>query len=146
MVSRLQHLINLEDRKSLVRFPSSLPSSHNKVLNGKKLLKPASMAASASSTPLPGTLHVFWHEGMLAHDTGNGVFDTGIDPGFLDVLEKHPENSDRIKNMISILRRGPISPHITWHSGRPALLSELLSFHSQGSTSFFAMVFTTYNC
>ncbi|KAM6567335.1 hypothetical protein CsatA_026463 [Cannabis sativa] len=67
---------------------------------------------------------------MLAHDTGNGVFDSGIDPGFLDILEKHPENSKRVKNMLSILRRGPISPYITWHSGKPALTSELLSFHS----------------
>uniref|UniRef100_A0A803PXQ3 Histone deacetylase domain-containing protein n=1 Tax=Cannabis sativa TaxID=3483 RepID=A0A803PXQ3_CANSA len=89
------------------------------------------MAASVSSPQSgSGNLHVFWHEGMLAHDTGNGVFDSGIDPGFLDVLEKHPENSERVKNMLSILRRGPISPYITWHSGKPALTSELLSFHS----------------
>lgn len=77
-------------------------------------------------------IHVFWHEGMLKHYTGNGVFDTGVDPGFLDVLEKHPENSDRIRNMVSILKRGPISPSISWHIGRPALIPELLSFHSQG--------------
>ncbi|XP_030495193.2 histone deacetylase 8-like [Cannabis sativa] len=90
-----------------------------------------SMAASVSSPQSgSGNLHVSWHEGMLAHDTGNGVFDSGIDPGFLDILEKHPENSKRVKNMLSILRRGPISPYITWHSGKPALTSELLSFHS----------------
>ncbi|KAE8637553.1 hypothetical protein CSA_004620 [Cucumis sativus] len=77
------------------------------------------------------SIHVFWHEGMLNHDTGYGVFDTGEDPGFLDVLDKHPENSDRIKNMVSILKRGPLSPFITWHSGRHALLSELHSFHHQ---------------
>ncbi|KAL3850260.1 hypothetical protein ACJIZ3_012142 [Penstemon smallii] len=76
-------------------------------------------------------IHVFWHEGMLKHDTGRGVFDTGMDPGFLDVLENHPENSDRVKNMVSILRRGPIAPFISWHQGRPALTSELLSFHTQ---------------
>ncbi|KAL8029578.1 hypothetical protein ABFX02_14G233700 [Erythranthe guttata] len=76
-------------------------------------------------------IHVFWHEGMLEHDTGRGVFDTGMDPGFLDVLENHPENSDRVKNMVSILKRGPISPFISWHQGRPALISELLSFHTQ---------------
>lgn len=74
---------------------------------------------------------MFWHEGMLNHDTGTGVFDTGFDPGFLDILEKHPENSDRIKNMVSILKRGPISPFISWHSGRPALISELQTFHTQ---------------
>uniref|UniRef100_A0A2N9FPA8 Histone deacetylase domain-containing protein n=2 Tax=fabids TaxID=91835 RepID=A0A2N9FPA8_FAGSY len=58
---------------------------------------------------------------------GSGVFDSGVDPGFLDVLEKHPENPDRLKNMLSILRRGPIS----WHSGTPALVPQLLSFHTQ---------------
>lgn len=76
-------------------------------------------------------INVFWDEGMLKHDTGKGVFDTGMDPGFLDVLDKHPENSDRIRNMVSILRKGPIAPFVSWHSGRPALVSELLSFHSQ---------------
>ncbi|KAK9280635.1 hypothetical protein L1049_014331 [Liquidambar formosana] len=87
-----------------------------------------SMAAPAS--PPTNRVDVFWHEGMLKHDTGNGVFDSGMDPGFLDVLEKHPENSDRVKNMLSILKRGPISPCISWHLGRPALIPELLSFHT----------------
>lgn len=77
-------------------------------------------------------IHVFWEEGMLKHDMGRGVFDTGSDPGFLDILEKHPENSDRIRNMVSILKRGPISPFISWHQGRPATISELLSFHTPG--------------
>lgn len=79
------------------------------------------------------SIHVFWDQGMLNHDTGRGVFDSGLDPGFLDVLEPHPENSDRVKNMISILKRGPIAPFVSWHQGRPALISELLSFHTQGS-------------
>ncbi|KAF3439464.1 hypothetical protein FNV43_RR17742 [Rhamnella rubrinervis] len=86
--------------------------------------------AASTATPLPDRVHVFWHEGMLTHDAGKGVFDTGMDPGFLDVLEKHPENSDRVKNMLSILRRGPISAYVSWHSGRPALISELHLFHS----------------
>lgn len=92
--------------------------------------------ASSASQSLPSKnnlIHVFWDEGMLKHDTGRGVFDTGMDPGFLDVLEKHPENSDRVKNMLSILKRGPISPFISWHHGRPAHVSELLSFHTQGT-------------
>ncbi|KAL8483492.1 hypothetical protein ACS0TY_026251 [Phlomoides rotata] len=78
-----------------------------------------------------GIIHVFWEEGMLKHETGRGVFDTGTDPGFLDVLENHPENSDRVKNMVSILKRGPIAPFLSWHQGTPALLSQLLSFHTQ---------------
>ncbi|XAR59633.1 Histone deacetylase [Bertholletia excelsa] len=83
----------------------------------------------ASSSATEG-LHVFWHEGMLKHDTGTGVFDSGMDPGFLDVLEKHPENADRVRNMLSILKRGPLSPFISWHTGRTALVSELFSFHT----------------
>lgn len=80
-------------------------------------------------------IHVFWDAGMLSHDPGKGVFDTGMDPGFLDVLDSHPENSDRVRNLLSILKRGPISPFISWHSGRPALTSELLSFHTPGLAS-----------
>jgi hypothetical protein len=75
---------------------------------------------------------VFWHEGMLAHDAGRGVFGRGLDPGFLDVLDHHPENADRVRNMVSILRRGPIARFLSWHSGRPAHAAELLSFHSAG--------------
>ncbi|KAK8649668.1 hypothetical protein V6N13_139334 [Hibiscus sabdariffa] len=86
------------------------------------------MSSPTSST---ASINVFWHEGMLSHDTGRGVFDTGMDPGFLEVLEKHPENSDRVRNMVSILRKGPISPHISWHPGTPASIPQLLSFHSQ---------------
>ncbi|XP_074294969.1 histone deacetylase 8 [Silene latifolia] len=73
---------------------------------------------------------VFWDEGMLKHDPGRGVFDSAFDPGFLDVLEDHPENADRVRNMVSILKRGPISPFISWHSGSLASTSDLLTFHS----------------
>nr|XP_017249128.1 PREDICTED: histone deacetylase 8 isoform X2 [Daucus carota subsp. sativus] len=90
-----------------------------------------STATEAPCSSEDRRIHVFWHEGMLQHDTGKGVFDSGIDPGFLDVLDKHPENSDRIKNMLSILKRGPISPFLSWHSGRPALINELYSFHTR---------------
>lgn len=97
------------------------------------------MASESSPPPVeapppgPGDkLAVFWHEGMLAHDAGRGVFDSGRDPGFLDVLDQHPENADRVRNMVSILRRGPVADFLSWHSGRPAHASELLSFHSSG--------------
>ncbi|KAL5709140.1 Histone deacetylase 8 [Ranunculus cassubicifolius] len=87
--------------------------------------------APPSSIISSDKIHVYWDEGMLKHYTGTGVFDTFIDPGFFEVLDKHPENADRVKNMVSILKKGPISPYITWNSGRLALVSELLSFHTQ---------------
>ncbi|KAG4968628.1 hypothetical protein AAZX31_12G177800 [Glycine max] len=90
----------------------------------------ADAGAEGASSSTVGQIDVFWHEGMLKHDTGNGVFDTGMDPGFLEVLEKHPENSDRVKNLVSILKRGPISPYISWHLGTPAKIPELFSFHT----------------
>lgn len=80
--------------------------------------------------PQTDAVDVFWHEGMLQHDAVEGVFDTGVNPGFLDVLEKHPENADRVRNMVSILQRGPIAPYVNWLPGRPAILSELLTFHT----------------
>ncbi|GJM88714.1 hypothetical protein PR202_ga05265 [Eleusine coracana subsp. coracana] len=93
---------------------------------------PAAGATQVEGSPRqPGDkLAVFWNEGMLAHDAGRGVFDSGRDPGFLDVLDQHPENADRVRNMVSILRRGPIEPFLSWHSGSPAHATELHSFHS----------------
>lgn len=94
---------------------------------------PLQSPSNPPSSESQNLINVFWHEGMLTHETGVGVFDSGEDPGFLDVLEKHPENADRVRNMVSILKRGPISPFISWHQGRPALISELLLFHTQGT-------------
>ncbi|XWS73838.1 hypothetical protein CRYUN_Cryun02cG0163700 [Craigia yunnanensis] len=55
--------------------------------------------------------------------------------------------------MVSILKRGTISPYISWNSGRPANIPELLSFHSQSSLlSFYVIwyftnfVYFCYNC
>lgn len=78
-------------------------------------------------------VHVFFHEGMLNHNLGYGVFDTLEDPGFMDVLEPHPENADRVRNIRSILQRGPIAPFIVWHEGRKAEVGSLTTFHSPGS-------------
>lgn len=87
----------------------------------------------ADETPDMNQVHVFFHEDMLKlHDNGRGVFDTFQDPGFFDVLEPHPENADRIRNIRSILQRGPIAPFISWHEGRPAAVESLTSFHTPG--------------
>ena len=94
----------------------------------------SSLSSSPASPMVTNRVDVFWHEGMLRHDAVEGVFDTGYDPGFLDVLEKHPENADRVRNMLSILRRGPIAPHVNWFTGLPAIVSELLMFHTSGTS------------
>ena len=77
-------------------------------------------------------IDVFFHEDILKHDNGHGMFGNFQVPGFLDVLELHPENADRIRNIRSILQRGPIVPLITWHEGRPATVESLTSFHTPG--------------
>uniref|UniRef100_A0A7I4AKU4 Histone deacetylase domain-containing protein n=1 Tax=Physcomitrium patens TaxID=3218 RepID=A0A7I4AKU4_PHYPA len=82
------------------------------------------------NSPDMNQVHVFFHEDMLKHNNGYGVFDTFEDPGFLDVLEPHPENADRIRNIRSILQRGPIAPFITWHEGRPCEIESLERFHT----------------
>jgi acetoin utilization deacetylase AcuC-like enzyme len=74
-------------------------------------------------------LHIFWHSDVQMHDTGSGLFEKTGSP-LLTVHEKHPEGPDRISNMLSILKRGPIAPHLKWHWGRYALETELLTFHT----------------
>jgi acetoin utilization deacetylase AcuC-like enzyme len=74
-------------------------------------------------------LNVFWHPDVLLHDTGTGVFEAaGSD--LLSIQEKHPEGTDRITNMLSILKRGPLSPRLIWHWGRHASEEELSLFHT----------------
>ncbi len=75
-------------------------------------------------------LDVFWHEGVLAHETGRGVFEAPPSP-LMAVAEPHPENADRIRNMRAILERGPLAPHIRWHSGERADLDVCAAFHDR---------------
>jgi len=72
---------------------------------------------------------VFWHPGCLDHDTGLGTFEAPASP-LLAVLEKHPEGPDRIRNIHSMLKRGPIAPHLRWIVGREVTEEELLVFHT----------------
>ena len=73
-------------------------------------------------------IDVFWDERVLAHDTGAGLFEAGPSP-LLDIPELHPENAERVRNMRSLLERGPIAPHLRWRSGRLAEISELETVH-----------------
>ena len=52
-------------------------------------------------------LHVFFDERVLDHDTGSGFFELAPHP-LLEVVEKHPENADRLRNIRSALAKGPI--------------------------------------
>jgi acetoin utilization deacetylase AcuC-like enzyme len=73
-------------------------------------------------------LHVFWHPAAMEHDTGCGVWEAPAS----DLLEKqelHPENAVRIRNMRSVLLRGPLAPRIRWREGRLAESAELESVH-----------------
>ena len=75
-------------------------------------------------------INVFWHPYVLLHDTGTGVFEA---PGshLLSIQEKHPEGPDRIINMLSILKRGPVSSLLNWRWGHHASEEELLLFHAK---------------
>ncbi|MHB1219918.1 MAG: arginase family protein [Alphaproteobacteria bacterium] len=77
------------------------------------------------------TLHVFWHPDVLKHDMGMVAFEVPRYP-FLAVAEKHVEGPDRVRNMLSILKKGPLAKRVQWHKGRPATRDELLTFHTPG--------------
>ena len=73
-------------------------------------------------------IDLFWHEDALRHDTGSGVFEQPPSP-LMDEQELHPENAVRIRNMKSILERGPLSAHIRRREGRHASPEELQLVH-----------------
>ena len=74
-------------------------------------------------------LSIFWDERVLDHETGVGFWEVGASP-LLDEPELHPENPLRIRNMRSVLERGPISDDLEWCSGRLATRDELLTVHA----------------
>ncbi len=77
---------------------------------------------------MTGELEVFWHPAALEHDTGSGLWEAPPSD-ILDVQELHPENAERIRNMRSVLLRGPIAERLGWSEGRLAELHELESVH-----------------
>ncbi len=74
-------------------------------------------------------MRVYWHDEALAHDTGAGMFDQGPTP-LIEVPELHPENPERIRNIRSTLRNGPIAGQLEWHDGRHATRQELELIHA----------------
>ncbi|MEQ8665724.1 MAG: class II histone deacetylase [Rhodospirillales bacterium] len=71
---------------------------------------------------------VFFDARVFDHDTGTGLFEGPPSP-YLDVAERHPENGERIRNMESVLRRGPIAGRLDWHCAPPAGDDQLTLFH-----------------
>jgi len=78
--------------------------------------------------PALENINVFWHPAVLNHNTGSGFFQRPPSP-FLEVTELHPENSDRLRNMRSVLQLGPLKSYVQWHDGRLATWDELQAFH-----------------
>ena len=74
-------------------------------------------------------IDVFWHDAALEHETGAGHWERAASE-LLEVQELHPENAERVRNMRSVLQRGPIRGHLRWHDGREATEEELATVHS----------------
>jgi acetoin utilization deacetylase AcuC-like enzyme len=71
---------------------------------------------------------VFYSPVVLQHDTGTGVFEAAPSP-LLTLAEGHPENAERLENMLSILKKGPIADRLDWREAPPAEWEQLTSFH-----------------
>lgn len=68
-------------------------------------------------------LGVSWHDDVLLHDTGSGLFEQPAWP-LLAEPEPHPENAVRLLNMKAVLERGPLAQHVRWrrrHAGEDDL-------------------------
>lgn len=83
------------------------------------------------STSQAIAMDVFWHDDVLFHDTGFGFFEAPENP-LLSVQIAHPEGPDRIRNMKSVLQRGPIASRLRWHTGTHASEADLVRFHDEG--------------
>jgi hypothetical protein len=62
---------------------------------------------------MSGRIAVFYSPLVLQHSTESGVFEAAPSPLF-EVNELHPENPQRILNMRSVLRKGPLAGRIDW--------------------------------
>lgn len=73
-------------------------------------------------------LTVFHDDKVLEHDTGTGMFEGAASP-FLTIAEQHPENADRVRNMIAVLRNGPIKDQLDWRGAEAATPEQMTLFH-----------------
>lgn len=82
-----------------------------------------------ASSETRAVIDVFWHDDVLLHDTAAGLFELAASP-LLAVQTSHPEGPDRLRNMKSVLERGPSANCIRWNAGRHAEEAELQLFHT----------------
>jgi acetoin utilization deacetylase AcuC-like enzyme len=75
-------------------------------------------------------VEIWWHDACLEHDAGAGLWELPGDWPWLDVAEPHPENAARLRTFRHALTHGPVAPHLTWRTGRQALVDELLAVHT----------------
>jgi len=80
-------------------------------------------------------ISAFFDDRVLDHDTGSGLFETKPSP-WLPVREPHPENADRIRNILGILRNGPLRDLVDWHTAEKATDEQLLRFHDAAHLEF----------
>ncbi len=73
-------------------------------------------------------IDLFWDARVLDHDTGAGLWEAAPSD-LLAEQETHPENAVRVRNMKSVLERGPVAPHVRLRPGRPASEEELATVH-----------------
>jgi acetoin utilization deacetylase AcuC-like enzyme len=73
-------------------------------------------------------LAVYFDPDVLEHKTGQGFFDKNASP-YLTMIEKHPENADRVENMLAVLKNGPIAEALDWYQGESAERIDLERFH-----------------
>ena len=64
-------------------------------------------------------LAVFFDHCVFGHDTGEGFFEAKASP-YTPVIETHPENSARLRNMHGVLKNGPIAEVLDWYKGETA--------------------------
>lgn len=95
---------------------------------------------------MTNSLDIYWHPDCFDHNTGLSCIED-VDAALLAVPEVHAENADRLRNIKSILERGPIKDALTWQVGRhatreeielytsPALLDQILAAESQAKTT-----------
>jgi acetoin utilization deacetylase AcuC-like enzyme len=84
-------------------------------------------------------LTVFFDPGVFDHDTGTGFFEA-VASSYLSVIEKHPENDDRLRNMYGVLQQGPIAEFIDWRQGEAASHADLEGFHTSSYIEMLASI------